>query len=69
MGDVMVSCEGQPHRCWLLGAKRGPWGVAIEDCSERDGEFWVGNGEYASQVNYCPVCGEKAPVQVGAAHG
>lgn len=42
------------------------YGVAIEYCFEHDdGTFWVGNGEYGSQVNYCPYCGAKAPKQVG----
>ena len=30
----------------------------------KPGQFWVGNGEYGSQVNFCPYCGAKAPVQV-----
>lgn len=25
--------------------------------------LWVGNGEYTSQVNYCPYCGYKAEVE------
>jgi hypothetical protein len=41
------------------------YGAAIEDCSENEnGELWVGNGEYESQVNFCPYCGFKAPVQL-----
>ena len=40
------------------------YGAAIDCCNGLDdGTFWVGNGEYASQVNYCPYCGEKAPVK------
>lgn len=40
------------------------YGAAIEQCSEyEDGELWVGNGEYASRVNYCPFCGYKAVSQ------
>lgn len=30
----------------------------------KPGQFWVSNGEYGTQVNYCPKCGAKAPVQV-----
>lgn len=42
------------------------YGEAVTSCIETDiGEFWVGNGEYGSRVNYCPFCGEKAPVQIG----
>lgn len=53
------------HRC-DLDSPSDAYGAAVHDCVENDaGEFWVGNDEYASQVNYCPVCGAKAPVQVG----
>lgn len=39
-------------------------GAAISECFEQeDGQYWVTNGEYASQVCYCPYCGKKAPVQ------
>lgn len=34
------------------------YGDAITGCHEdADGKLWVGNGEYASQVAYCPYCG------------
>ena len=39
-------------------------GPAIKACTEiprAPGEFWVSNGEYSSQVLYCPYCGAKAP--------
>lgn len=40
-------------------------GAAIDYCIVlKDGTFWVRNGAYTSQVNYCPYCGGKAPVQV-----
>lgn len=36
-------------------------GSAIDDCVEDlDGCLFVGNGEYGSQVNYCPMCGYEA---------
>ena len=55
------------HRC-DLDSPSGAYGAAVTQCEEDDdGTFWVGNDEYASQVNYCPVCGAKAPVQVGDA--
>ena len=45
-----------------------PWeayGPAIEDCREvESGALWVGNGEYASQVNFCPYCGYEAKSKV-----
>lgn len=37
------------------------FGNAINTCIEDlDGYLFVGNGEYGSQVNYCPMCGYKA---------
>ena len=51
------------HKCKI----ETPWGdcgPAIEICYEDDeGRFWVDNGEYGSQVFYCPYCGAKAPVE------
>lgn len=40
------------------------FGEAITYCMEYDDGLWVGNGEYASQVNYCPYCGYKAKIQI-----
>ena len=31
-----------------------------------DGKMWAGNGEYESQVNFCPFTGTPAPVQMKA---
>ena len=28
------------------------------------GRMWVGDYEYESQVNYCPMTGKKAPIQL-----
>lgn len=37
------------------------YGGAIDSCGEDPfGRLWVFNGEYASQVSYCPYCGAKA---------
>lgn len=63
------ACDSHPS------AKSGGYGPAIEDCREVDkyderfpqylvGELWSGNGEYDSQVNYCPFCGYEAKVQI-----
>ncbi len=50
------SCEGK--------LPFGSYGDAIDDCDENDdGELWAGNGEYRSQVNFCPFCGFKAKVE------
>ena len=54
------------HLC-ILDSPSDAYGAAVTYCDEQDsdGTFWVGNDEYASQVNFCPVCGAKAPVQIG----
>lgn len=56
-----------PHCCmpiWRTIPKEG-YGNAIDLCEEHeDGTFWAGNSEYGSQVNFCPFCGQKAPVQI-----
>jgi len=65
--------EKGPDDCCLQsdyeGLKRDSYGRAIHSSYERSTsegtvELWVGNGEYESQVNYCPFCGKKAEVQV-----
>lgn len=46
-------CEA-PYKFFL-------YGPAIDDCFEdADGHLFISNGEYGSQVNFCPVCGYKA---------
>lgn len=41
------------------------YGPAIDRCREdAEGRFWIDNGEYFSQVAFCPYCGTKAPVQL-----
>lgn len=41
------------------------WGAAICEVIEyEDGTMWVSNGEYSTQVNYCPFTGKKATVQM-----
>jgi wobble nucleotide-excising tRNase len=50
------------HFCSIITNHAG-YGEAIADCYEKiNGELWVSNGEYSSQVNYCPYCGHKAKV-------
>lgn len=37
------------------------WGPAISVCkSGTHGVLYAGNGEYGSQVNFCPICGYEA---------
>jgi len=74
MPNTRHSCEEQLPFVYDVEDKgKGPdseefsygYGPAIGFCKENpEGEFWVGNDEYASQVNFCPFCGAQAPVQV-----
>ncbi len=50
------NCEGHsPH---------DGYGPAIDHCiKNKKGELWSGNGEYGSQVNYCPYCGYEAEIK------
>ena len=50
------------HECFHH-TKCSGWGDAVGACYEKkDGTLWVDNGEYGSQVNFCPYCGYKAKV-------
>ena len=41
------------------------WGEAINYTKVDDeGKMWVGNDEYHSQVNFCPMTGAPAPKQM-----
>jgi hypothetical protein len=60
----MTHDSNNRHEC-KLDSPKAAYGAAVEACYEwKDGTFWVTNDEYSSQVNYCPVCGAKAPVQI-----
>ena len=44
----------------------GSYGAAIDSCYElpmKPGKLFVTNGEYVSQVFFCPFCGEKAAIE------
>jgi len=61
----MADNQAIRHACVTLSPSRS-CGTAVKYCVEYlaiAGVFWAGNGEYESQVNFCPVCGTKAPVQ------
>jgi len=48
------------HECSGRLPEEG-YGEAVNGCGEReDGTLWVGNGEYGSQVVFCPYCGYRA---------
>jgi hypothetical protein len=50
------------HSCEGCLPKDG-YGEALDGCEEdNEGRLWVGNGEYGSQVAFCPYCGFKAKV-------
>lgn len=41
------------------------YGVALDSCYEdTEARLWVSNGEYMSQVNFCPFCGYEAKIKV-----
>ena len=43
----------------------GLWGGAIGYTRiDEEGKMWIGNDEYESQVNYCPMTGIEAPVKL-----
>tara|TARA_Y100001938_G_scaffold145527_1_gene222373 strand:+ start:1219 stop:1404 length:186 start_codon:yes stop_codon:yes gene_type:complete len=42
-----------------LDISRNYYGMAITTSFEEDGVIYVTNGEYISQVNYCPFTGKK----------
>ena len=54
------------HRCEAPNeSKFYIYGDAIYICYEDEiGELIVSNGEYGSQVNYCPYCGYKAKKKI-----
>lgn len=53
------------HKCKRPNkAKESTYGQAIEHVFEENGEFYAGNGEYYTQVNYCPFCSKKATIQI-----
>lgn len=50
-------------KCYLVPEEK--WGTAISYTYEKeDGTMWVGNYEYESQVNYCPITGKAATKQM-----
>ena len=63
--------ETTPHKCIVPTSNEDDYrllfGDAIELCREyEDGTLWVDNGEYGSQVNFCPVCGYEAKVKINS---
>lgn len=53
------------HYCHIISPDHNH-GCAIDDCYEDiKGFLFVSNGEYGSQVNFCPMCGYKAKKSIG----
>jgi hypothetical protein len=57
-----VNWPAEQHYCRLnFPAHPGYWGQAVTHCEEEpNGTLWVQNGEFGSQVNFCPNCGFEA---------
>lgn len=46
-------------------SERGLYGTAINyTYIDKDGKMWVGNSEYETQVNFCPMTGKPALTQM-----
>lgn len=57
--------DASRHVCDLSRHPYEEGGPAVKlVIEEQSGELWVTNGEYATQVNFCPKCGYKARQQV-----
>ena len=50
------------HQDMFDGARFGPLILVVMEMD--DGRMFVFNGEYISQVNYCPFTGQRATVQI-----
>lgn len=45
------------------------WGQAVDYVRiDDDGRMWIGNGEYETQVNFCPFTGTEAPNKLIVEH-
>ena len=57
---LLEKSNGKRHLCFIP-YKQHLRGAAIDECFE-DEEYnlFVNNGEYGSQVNFCPMCGYEA---------
>lgn len=58
MKEFEVCCEGS----WPSDM----YGPAITEIyiDKDTGKMWADNGEYSTQVNYCPICGTKAMKEI-----
>ena len=51
-----------PHKANFVYLDQDYYGPAITTSYEQDGVIYVTNGEYLTQVNYCPFTGKKGAV-------
>ena len=60
MNKTILYSVYKTHTEWDLD--RDYYGPAITTSYEQDGVIYVTNGEYLTQVNYCPFTGKKGAV-------
>jgi hypothetical protein len=53
------------HFCELLIPKVN---YVVLKCYEANGNFWMKSNLFGERVNYCPICGQKAPNQIKDEH-
>ena len=62
--------DGEAKCCGRIFGPHKECGNAINYCYDLDdGTKWAGNGEYESQVNFCPYCGDPAATKIKEAAG
>jgi len=61
---LLEKSDGNRHLCFIP-CKQHLHGAAIDECFEDEDFFlFVNNGEYGSQVNFCPFCGYEAKKKI-----
>jgi hypothetical protein len=53
------------HYCQLLISELN---YVVLKCYEANGNFWIKTNLFGERVNYCPICGQKAPNQIKDKH-
>lgn len=61
MGNLNPGHEGKKlfHFC-QANTRHRAYGPALSYCYQDEEGMWAGNGEYESQVNFCPYCGQSS---------
>jgi hypothetical protein len=61
--DQSHDCEernrhrGQERSTNESSAPEELYGAAITKIDQRDGQWWAHNGEYSTEISFCPWCG------------